>query len=311
MTVEGNARRPRRARGSRIVASRFNHFIVDRLVEGALDALVRHGGDAANVTRRARARRVGDPARSVRARSRAGEEASTRSSRSARSSAASTPHFDYVAGEVVEGHRARCRSQTGVPVAFGVLTTDTIEQAIERAGTKAGNKGWDAARQRDRDGLARRARSTARASDGDRMGARSSGREAALQMLFQLEAGGGSAERGRSRSSGARRSRRSRGPRRTPTRSCAASPSELAEVDEAIRKASTNWRLERMARVDRNVLRLGAWELLQRARRAARRHPRRGRRAREALRQRGAAAPSSTACSTASPTTLGRVDRDR
>jgi 6,7-dimethyl-8-ribityllumazine synthase len=56
----------------------------------------------------------------------------------------STPHFDYVAAEVTKGI-AQVSMQTGVPVTFGVLTTDTIEQAIERAGTKAGNKGWDAA----------------------------------------------------------------------------------------------------------------------------------------------------------------------
>src|SRR5699024_10642603 len=55
-----------------------------------------------------------------------------------------TPHFDYVAGEVAKG-TAQVMLQTSIPVAFGVLTTDTIEQAIERAGTKAGNKGWDAA----------------------------------------------------------------------------------------------------------------------------------------------------------------------
>jgi len=93
------------------------------------------------------------------------------------------------------------------------------------------------------------------------MGARSSGREAALQMLFALEAGGGSAERviasywretpgdpeGRSYADEAVRG----------------VSDELAVVDEAIKKASTNWRIERMARVDRNVLRLGAWELLR------------------------------------------------
>ena len=56
----------------------------------------------------------------------------------------STPHFDYVAAEVSKGI-ATVSMQTGVPVAFGILTTDTIEQAIERAGTKSGNKGWDAA----------------------------------------------------------------------------------------------------------------------------------------------------------------------
>jgi 6,7-dimethyl-8-ribityllumazine synthase len=125
-----------------LVASRFNHFIVDRLVEGALDALVRHGADPKNVTL-VRVPGAWEIPRGRRAR--VGEEgASTRSSRSAAVIRGATPHFDYVAGEVRKGS-PRLRSQTGVPVAFGVLTTDTIEQAIERAGTKAGNKGWDAA----------------------------------------------------------------------------------------------------------------------------------------------------------------------
>jgi transcription antitermination protein NusB len=93
------------------------------------------------------------------------------------------------------------------------------------------------------------------------MGARSSGRESALQMLFAMEAGGGSADRvvaaywretpgdpeGRAYADGV----------------VHGVADELEKVDEAIRKASTNWRLERMARVDRNVLRLGAWELLR------------------------------------------------
>ena len=91
------------------------------------------------------------------------------------------------------------------------------------------------------------------------MGARSSGREAALQMLFALEAGGGSAERVI-----AAYWRETPGDlegREYADKVVRGAASELERVDEAIRKASTNWRLERMARVDRNVLRLGAWEL--------------------------------------------------
>ena len=124
-----------------LVASRFNHFIVDRLVEGAVDALVRHGAKAENITlvrvpgsweipvvcaRVAQTKQV-DAVVALSAVIRGG-----------------TPHFDYVAAEVTKGVAATAL-RTGVPMTFGVLTTDTIEQAIERAGVKAGNKGFDAA----------------------------------------------------------------------------------------------------------------------------------------------------------------------
>jgi 6,7-dimethyl-8-ribityllumazine synthase len=139
--VEGTLISPRGARFA-LVVSRFNHFIVDRLVEGALDALARHGADLGNVTivrvpgaweiptvvaRLAKKREQVDAIIALAAVIRG-----------------STPHFDYVASEVSKGI-AQVSLQTGVPATFGVLTTDTIEQAIERAGTKAGNKGWDAA----------------------------------------------------------------------------------------------------------------------------------------------------------------------
>jgi 6,7-dimethyl-8-ribityllumazine synthase len=146
--IEGQVVVPKGARFA-IVASRFNHFIVDRLVDGALDAIRRHGGDAADVVL------VRVPG--------AWEipSAVARLARSAASGAAkkdgslaivalgavirgSTPHFDYVAAEVSKGI-ASVSLETGVPVSFGILTTDSIEQAIERAGTKAGNKGWEAA----------------------------------------------------------------------------------------------------------------------------------------------------------------------
>jgi 6,7-dimethyl-8-ribityllumazine synthase len=129
-----------------IVASRFNHFIVDRLVEGALDAIARHGGDTASVTL------VRVPGaweiplavqRLVSARPN-GKSKVDGIIALAAVIRGSTPHFDYVAGEVSKGV-AQVSLSSSIPVAFGVLTTDTIEQAVERAGTKAGNKGWDAA----------------------------------------------------------------------------------------------------------------------------------------------------------------------
>jgi len=139
-TLEGDFRV---APGTRfaIAASRFNHFIVDRLVEGALDALARHGVAEADVTL------VRVPG---------AWEIPWATARLARSGSYSavialgavirgaTPHFDYVAGEATSG-LAQVMRETGVPIGFGVITADTIEQAIERAGTKAGNKGWDAA----------------------------------------------------------------------------------------------------------------------------------------------------------------------
>jgi 6,7-dimethyl-8-ribityllumazine synthase len=139
-TVEGQLVVPEGASFA-IVASRFNHFIVDRLCEGAIDALTRHGADANRITI---VRVPGAWEIPV---------ATARLANSKKFSAivaigavirGSTPHFDYVASEVSKGV-ANVSIATGIPISFGVLTTDSIEQAVERAGTKAGNKGWDAA----------------------------------------------------------------------------------------------------------------------------------------------------------------------
>lgn len=138
-SIEGGLIVPQGAKFA-IVGSRFNAFIVERLIEGAIDALVRHGADAVNITvvrvpgaweiplvcrRLAKSGKV-DAVVAVGAVIRG-----------------STPHFDHVANEVSKGV-AQAALDSGVPIAFGVLTTDTIEQAVERAGTKAGNKGFDA-----------------------------------------------------------------------------------------------------------------------------------------------------------------------
>lgn len=139
-TYEGTFQSPSDARYA-IVAARFNHFVVDRLVEGAVDGLRRHGVSEENITL------VKTPG--------AWELplACARLTASGKFAAVlalgavirgSTPHFDYVAGEAAKGSAA-AMMETGVPVVFGVLTTDTIEQAVERAGTKAGNKGFEAA----------------------------------------------------------------------------------------------------------------------------------------------------------------------
>jgi len=131
------------ARGVRvaIVASRFNGFIVERLIEGAIDVLTRTGGSASAITvvRCPGAFEIPPLAR----RCAVSEQFDAVVCLGAVIRGA-TPHFDYVAGEAAKGI-AQVAAAAPVPVIFGVLTTDTIEQAVERAGTKAGNKGADAA----------------------------------------------------------------------------------------------------------------------------------------------------------------------
>lgn len=139
-TVEGTFEVADNARFA-IVVARFNHFITDRLLEGALDGLRRHGvaDDQITVVRTPGAWELPLAVRSLAHAKKA--DAILALGAVIRGS---TPHFDYVAGECTKGC-ASVMMETGVPVIFGVLTTDTIEQAVERAGTKAGNKGWDAA----------------------------------------------------------------------------------------------------------------------------------------------------------------------
>ncbi|HIJ94224.1 MAG TPA: 6,7-dimethyl-8-ribityllumazine synthase [Desulfuromonadales bacterium] len=124
-----------------IVVSRFNSFICERLLEGAVDALLRHGADDKDiyVARVPGAFEIPLFAKKM-------AESGTYDALICLGAVirGSTPHFDYVASEVSKGV-AQVAMASGVPIAFGVLTTDTIEQAVERAGTKAGNKGFDAA----------------------------------------------------------------------------------------------------------------------------------------------------------------------
>ena len=124
-----------------LVASRFNGFIVESLVAGAIDALRRHGVDSASITL-VRVPGAWELPLAVQRLAASGKyEAVVALGAVIRGA---TPHFEHVAGECTKGIAA-VSMQTGVPVAFGVLTVDTIEQAIERAGTKAGNKGAEAA----------------------------------------------------------------------------------------------------------------------------------------------------------------------
>ncbi len=124
-----------------VVVSRFNDFITSKLLEGAQDALLRHGvnKDDIDIARVPGAFEIPLVAQRL---------AQTRKYDAIICLGAvirgATPHFEYVSAEVSKGI-ASVSLDSGVPVIFGVLTTDTIEQAIERAGTKSGNKGWDAA----------------------------------------------------------------------------------------------------------------------------------------------------------------------
>jgi 6,7-dimethyl-8-ribityllumazine synthase len=124
-----------------IIVSRFNDFIGERLLGGALDAIKRSGGDEQNIDifKVPGAFEIPVVAKKVAA---TGKYDAVICLGAVIRGA--TPHFDYVAAEVSKGI-ANVSIDSGVPISFGVLTTDTIEQAIERAGSKSGNKGWDAA----------------------------------------------------------------------------------------------------------------------------------------------------------------------
>jgi 6,7-dimethyl-8-ribityllumazine synthase len=124
-----------------IVATRWNEFIVDRLVAGAKDALMRAGVDERHIDMATAPGAYEIPFVAKTLAETGRYDAIVALGCVIRGA---TAHFDYVAGEAARGIGAVAR-ETGVPVAFGVLTTDTIEQAIERAGAKAGNKGAEAA----------------------------------------------------------------------------------------------------------------------------------------------------------------------
>jgi 6,7-dimethyl-8-ribityllumazine synthase len=124
-----------------VVKGRFNAFITDRLLEGALDAIKRCGGDTEAVTVYTTPGSFEIPAVTQQV-ARGGEfDAIICLGAVIRGN---TPHFEYIAAEVTKGI-AQVQLEAGIPISYGVITPDTVEQAIERAGTKAGNKGHDAA----------------------------------------------------------------------------------------------------------------------------------------------------------------------
>jgi 6,7-dimethyl-8-ribityllumazine synthase len=124
-----------------IVASRFNDFITAKLLDGAIDGLMRHGASDGDIEI---VKVPGSFEIPLAARMLAQSKKYNAVICLGAVIRGATPHFEYVSAEVSKGVAA-VSMETGLPVIFGVLTTDTIEQAIERAGTKSGNKGWDAA----------------------------------------------------------------------------------------------------------------------------------------------------------------------
>jgi 6,7-dimethyl-8-ribityllumazine synthase len=137
--IEGHLNAAGRSFG--IVVSRFNSLVTGRLLDGALDCLRRHGADLEKVTVVHCPGSFEIPQVALPLARSGGVDAVICLGCVVRGD---TPHFDYIAAEVSKGV-AHVAMETGVPCAFGILTTDTLEQALERAGAKAGNKGWDAA----------------------------------------------------------------------------------------------------------------------------------------------------------------------
>jgi 6,7-dimethyl-8-ribityllumazine synthase len=138
-TIEGHLD----AKGLKValIASRFNEFVTSRLVEGALDALVRHGADPKGLALIKVPGSFELPQVAAKVAGQGNYDAVVALGCLIRGE---TPHFDLIAAEATKG-LAQVGITSGVPVIFGVLTCDTMEQAIDRAGGKAGNKGWDAA----------------------------------------------------------------------------------------------------------------------------------------------------------------------
>lgn len=124
-----------------IVLSRFNEFITAKLLDGSIDALLRHGAkqDDIEIVKVPGSFEIPMVARKM-----ALKGAYNAIICLGTVIRGATPHFEYIAAEVSKGI-ASASMETGVPIAFGIITCDTIEQAVERAGTKSGNKGWDAA----------------------------------------------------------------------------------------------------------------------------------------------------------------------
>ena len=249
-----------------LVVSRFNSFITERLLAGALEALgIRRRFREAD-GRGARARLVRDSAwRRKRWRVSGAYDAVIAIGCILRGE---TAHFDYLATEVARGIQL-AQMDTGVPVIFCVLTCDTLEQAIDRAGLKGGNKGYEAglaalemARVIDAPAAARlqlpQRQRRAQRSPAD-MPPRHKAREFALQMLFQWEIG--KQEPSRIEDGFWRIAKAEKSTRDFANQLFEGVAAGAPALDELIVAHAENWRLERMAVIDRAIMRLAAYEL--------------------------------------------------
>ena len=238
-----------------VLGSRFNGFITEALVKGAVQVLTERGCSEENL------RVVSVPG--------AWELPIAASSLALSCDAivavgavvrGETPHFDYVAEAAAEGLR-RVMLDTGVPIAFGVLTTDTMQQAMDRAGGSSGNKGAEAA-----EAAIEMANSQAPARGNSIMAARHRSRKRALQVLFEWDVRGESIDGAiahyydtlYSEESEAK-PKQDKFMEELARGTAAAAP----EIDRKIQSKAAHWRLERMPVVDRNIIRLAIFEMTQ------------------------------------------------
>ena len=173
-----------------------------------------------------------------------------------------TPHFEYVAGEATKGV-AQVALEADCAVTMGVLTCDTMEQALERAGVKAGNKGAEAAMAAIEQAQVLQLAGRPARQGGARMtGRRTKARERALQALYQIDVAAAGIDDALASfwKSFEPTEREVQQLAEQLVRGVAV---DRRQVDDLIENVSTNWRLDRMAKVDRNVLRLATWELLK------------------------------------------------
>ena len=244
-----------------VVVSRFNSFITERLLDGALLALRQAGAKTDDITivRVPGAFEIPSASRQL--------------ATSGKYDAivcigcllrGDTLHYDVIANEVTRGI-GQSAQETGVPHAFGVLTCDTLEQAIDRAGLKAGNKGYEAGLAAvEMASLHDKIAEQLRVTGGEAMsksGTRRKSRELALQMLFQLDMGKQTTDEVRKTFWSERRDLDEKVRGFADDLFRVASERE-AEIDQLIEKNAEHWRMDRMAAVDRNVLRAGIAEFL-------------------------------------------------
>ena len=239
-----------------IVVSRFNSFISERLLGGALDALARTGGQPDDIEV---VKVPGSWELPVVVRELARQKRHDAIICLGAVIRGDTPHFDYVAGEAVKGI-GHVAAESGVPVAFGVLTCNTLEQAIDRAGAKSGNKGFDAAMAAiEMANLMRQLRQA------KLMPSRRRSRQRALQILYLWDARRQPVEE--AIAAYLRHAVFGREPHQAAARRVCGSAGpgaveHVEELDRRITQHAEHWRIERMPSVDRNILRLAVYEMM-------------------------------------------------